>query len=107
MSTALVAFWAFLVLTVLFAVTMLWRLIPRPAVIKPDLSLHTMALATLAPSGPDAESVKTIADAIGSILKALADFGSKIDTLGPTALLGIFTIIFALLTVTCAWLSRS
>ncbi len=102
-----VAFWLFAVLTVFFALGLLWRLIPRPPPApKPELTAHVSALMAAAPTGTDADSIKAIADAIATALKALGDFGSKLDTLGPTALLGIFTVFFALLAFASAWVAH-
>ncbi len=99
-----VAFWLFAALTALFALAFLWRLIPRPIPpANPELANHVMALRAVAAAGTDTESVTAIADAIATALKALGDFGSKLDTLGPTALLGIFTVFFALLAFASAW----
>jgi hypothetical protein len=107
MTSLQLAFWIFAALTVLFALGFLWRLLPRPVPApKSDLAAHSLALTALAPLGTDADSIKTLADALAVALKALGEFGSKLDTLGPTALLGIFTLIFSLCTIWCAWLAR-
>ena len=106
-----IAFWMFAGLTVVFALLFALALILRllPSVTrgsKTEFAAHANALTTLAPVGDDAQAIKVIAEALGTALKALGDFGSKLDTLGPTALLGVFTVIFALFTVACAWIAR-
>lgn len=99
------AFWLFCVLTLVFAVSLLWRLWPRPAPPSAAVNAHVQALDVVA-QGPGADSLKTMADALSTALKAIGDFGSKLDTLGPAAVLGVFTIVFALLTLTSAWMAK-
>jgi hypothetical protein len=99
-----ISFVLFGVLTLAFAVTLLWRLIPRAP--KPDVTTHAVAVSNIVPQGPNAESLKAIADAISTVLKALGDFGTKLDAFGPAAMLGVFTLIFALLALASAWLAR-
>jgi hypothetical protein len=101
-----VAFWLFLVLTLAFACALLWRLWPRPLPANTLLDTHAQAMSNVVAQGPGADSVKEIAEAVSTVLKAIGDFGSKLDSLGPVAVLGVFTIVFALLTLTSAWMSK-
>ena len=107
MTSAILAFWLYLVLTGLCALVTLWRLMPRAAPPKPDIAKHIAALATMTPTGPDAESIKTIGEAMSDVLKGFTDLGTSLDTMGPTALLGVFTLIFAMLTLASAWIGRN
>jgi hypothetical protein len=73
---------------------------------KPNLTMHVTALSALAPESGNATELKAIADAIGAALNALADFGGKLDKMGPSAILAIFTVFFALLAFATAWVGR-
>jgi hypothetical protein len=107
MTTQLIAFALFAVLTLVFAAVLLWRLIPRSIPPQPNLAAQSQAVRNAVAAGAESDEIKAIADAISTILKSLGDFGAKLDTFGPIAVLGIFTVIFALLTFASAWLIRS
>ena len=99
-----VLFWIFAALTLIFALALLWGLIkPRTIPVSPLPGPHLALLHALA---AEEQSPKALAEALEIVLKSLADFGSKLDTLGPTALLGIFTVIFALCAIGCGWIAR-
>jgi hypothetical protein len=49
----------------------------------------------------------TTAEVIAAILTALGDFGAKLDKLGPIAIAGVFTVLFAVLTFLAACFTRS
>jgi hypothetical protein len=104
MTTAVIAFYLFAALSAAFALALLWRLLPRPGGTAPSshLATHVMSVQKLSLVGVDGDSAKVLSEAIAAILKALAEFGTKLDTLGLTAILAVFTMIFAVLT----WLSR-
>jgi len=106
MTAPWIAFVLFTVLTIAFAAVLLWRLIPRAQPARPDITLHSQALANVVAQGPTAESMKTMAEAVSTILTAIGDFGTKLDTFGPAALLGVFTLIFALFALASAWMAH-
>ena len=104
MTALQVAFWLFAGLTALFSLAMLWRLLPIPAPLpRQALGSHITALTAATPTGEDAATITALVDALKDALASLADFGSKLDTLHPTAFLGVFTVVFAILTVICAF----
>jgi hypothetical protein len=101
-----VAFWLFAALTTAFSLAMLWRLLPRPSPPPPQpLASHLAALSVAAPTGDDAATITTLVNALKDALSAIGDFGTKLDTLHPTAFLGVFTIVFAIMTLICAFKS--
>jgi len=107
LTPQLVAFGLFTLLTLVFAFALLQRLTSRPAQPQANLATESENVKNVAAMGGGSDELKAIADAVSTILKSLSDFGAKLDTFGPIAILGIFTVIFALLTVACAWMTRS
>lgn len=107
MEPRVVAFWMFLALNVIFALALLIRLLRTPPPVKAgDLQSHAHTLRGVVPAGPDAAAIKAIADAVAAILKAIDDFGTSLNTLKPNAMLGVFTVVFSLLTFASAWLAK-
>jgi hypothetical protein len=105
MSPIAIAFWLFAGLTAVFAIALLVQLLKRPAAPKPEIDANVKALNNVVAQGAVDDTVKAMADGVSTILKALGEFGTKLETFGPAAMLGVFTIIFALFTVACAWKS--
>lgn len=92
-------FIVFLALTVLFAVVLMFRCLPLPSARpRPQQKPQRTALESYAAqtTSPD---FKAIADAITSILAELENVGQTLDKLGPTAIVGVFTMFFAGVTV--------
>ncbi|MHB8179175.1 MAG: hypothetical protein ACYDA5_11910 [Vulcanimicrobiaceae bacterium] len=107
MIPLIVAFWFFLALTTVFALGMLWRLVRWPVQSVASLRTRaTNALRDLDEAQQNAAVIKDISNVLIDALGSFTDFGARSDTLPPILVLGVFTLIFALLTVVVAWLGK-
>jgi hypothetical protein len=101
------AFWLFAIMTIVFVALTVWLIFRRAtsgtqALLEGQIGVLR---ALERPEGDIGDVLKAIADAVAAILKALGDFGTAIDKLGPLAISAIFTILFSVLTLLSAWLA--
>jgi len=57
-------------------------------------------------AGDNAATITTLVNALKDALTALSAFGTKLDVLRPTAILGVFTILFGIMSLICAFKSE-
>jgi hypothetical protein len=106
MDKLTIAFYLFGFLTLAFAAALLvWIFRPRTN-LKAELVKQDQIVTAIRQGGGD-RNAQQLAEAVSTILKAITDFGTKLDTMGPVAVLGVFTVVFALLTIGSAWLGHS
>lgn len=105
MDKLTIAFYLFGFLTLVFVAALLIWMFRRRAKNAADLETHDQIVAAIRMGGGD-KGAQQLAEAVSTILKALGDFGAKLDSLGPVAIFGVFVVIFALLTIASAWLGH-